>query len=123
MNKINRNLLLTLILIVIVGISNCYSQTEEEKINNLIEQKLDYNKNNKNSAVFKIQLYNGNEQEAYKTKQNFTTEYPEYSTDIIYDAPEWKTHVGKFKTRLEADKVLKIIQENFTGAIVLETEI
>ena len=116
MCKINRNLLFTLILTVTIGLSNCYSQTEDDKIDNLIEKKIDYNKKNKNSVVFKIQLYNGNEQQAYKTKQKFTTEYPEYSTNIIYDAPEWKAHVGKFKTRLEADKVLK----NYSRKTLLE---
>jgi len=41
----------------------------------------------------------------------------------IYNAPEWKTHVGKYKTRLDADKVLIIIKEKFAGAIVLEDKI
>ena len=102
---------------------NGYSQTEEEKINDLIEQKRDYNRKNNNSTVYKIQLYNGNEQEAYKIKQDFQAIYPEYTTEIIYNAPEWKTHVGQYKTRLDADKVLIIIKEKFAGAIVLEDKI
>ena len=89
----------------------------------MIEQKIAYNKSNKTSIVYKIQLYNGNETDAYKMKQNFQIAYPEYSTEIIYTAPEWKTHVGKFKTRLEADKVLKNVKEKFAGAIVLEDKV
>jgi hypothetical protein len=106
-----------------LGNINVFSQSEDEKINRLVEQKIAYNKNNKSSIVYKIQIYNGNEKEAYKTKQTFSTLYPDYTADIVYNAPEWKTQVGKFKTRLEADKILKIIKQDYTGAIVLEDKI
>ena len=101
-----------------------FAQSESQKIHTLIEQKRDFNKNNKNSIVFKIQLYNGNETEAYKVKRNFDLEYPEYKT--VIDAskqPDWKTQVGYFKTRLEADRVLNIISKKFEGAIVLKDKI
>lgn len=111
------------ILVLILGISNLYSQSENEKINALIAQKRVFNKKNKNSVVFKIQLYNGNEEEAYRIKSNFNFEFPDYTTQIQYKSPEWKTQVGNFTTRLEADKVLNIIKEKFSGAIVLEDKI
>ena len=123
MKKIPLNILLTSIFAIFLGITNSYSQSENEKINDLIEQKIEYNKRNKNSNVFKIQLYNGNETEAYKIKQNFVSVFPEYKPEVVYDDPEWKTQVGKFKTRLDADRVAKIIKENFSGAIVLKDKI
>jgi len=46
--------------------------------------------------------------------------FPEYSTTIKYKSPEWKTQVGPFKTRLEADRTLLTIKENYSGAIVIE---
>jgi len=116
-------LLFVTFLTLLLGITNSYSQSETEKINNLIEQKRDFNKKNKNSIVYKIQLYNGNESEAYKIKVDFNTTYPQYSTKIIYKSPEWKTQVGDFNTRLEADRVLNIIKDKFLGAIVLEDKI
>lgn len=123
MNKLSKSILLTTIFTLFISMMNSYSQTEDEKISTLIEQKRAYNRNNSNSTVYKIQLYNGNEKEAYEIKQNFQAAYPEYATEIIYNAPEWKTHVGKYKTRLDADKVLLIIKEKFAGAIVLEDKI
>ena len=123
MKKFSLNILLTSAFTLFIGVTNCYSQSENEKINDLIEQKIEYNKKNKTSTVFKIQLYNGNETEAYKIKQNFTSVFPEYIPEVVYDKPEWKTQVGKFKTRLEADRVAKIVKEKFLGAIVLEDKI
>lgn len=123
MKKSSINTLLTAVFSLFVCITSIYSQSEKESISNLIEQKKEYNNKNKNSIVYKIQLYNGNETEAYEIKQNFTAEFPEYKPEVVYDKPEWKTQVGKFKTRLEADRVAKIIKEKFTGAIVLEDKI
>ncbi len=118
-----KKLLFTAFLAFLLNVANSYAQNETEKINNLIEQKRDFNKKNKNSIVFKIQLYNGNETQAYRIKQNFNAAYPEYTTKIIYKSPEWKTQVGEFSTRLEADRVLNIIKDKFSGAIVLEDKI
>ncbi len=119
----SKKIFFTTFLALILGIGNIYSQSESEKINTVIEQKRDFNKKNKNSIVYKIQLFNGNETEAYKIKLNFDVAYPEYTTKIIYKTPEWKTQVGNFRTRLEADKVLNIIKRKFNGAIVLEDRI
>ena len=110
-------------LALVLSFTNSYSQSENEKINTLVAQKRAFNKKNKNSVVYKIQLYNGNEAQAYKIKLNFNAEFPNYSTTIKYKSPEWKTQVGNFMTRLEADKVLNIINSKFSGAIVLEDKI
>ena len=123
MKKSSMNILLTSVLTLFVGITSIYSQSEKEGISNLIEQKKKYNNKNKTPIVYKIQLYNGNETEANKIKQNFTAIFPEYKPEVVYDKPEWKTQVGEFKKRLEADRVAKIIKEKFTGAIVLEDKI
>ncbi|MFK5959201.1 MAG: SPOR domain-containing protein [Lutibacter sp.] len=118
-----KKLLFTVFLALLLSFTNLYSQSENEKIDNLIEQKRAFNKKNKNSIVYKIQLYNGNETDAYKIKLNFNAKYPEYTIKIIYKSPEWKTQVGNFNTRLEADRVLNIIKGKFSGAIVLEDKI
>ena len=100
-----------------------YSQTEQNEISSLIKQKRNFNKTNKTSIVYKIQLFNGNEKDAYSKKTMFKSTFPEYTVKIIYVAPEWKTQVGDFTTRLEADKALNIIQQKFIGAFILEDKI
>ncbi|WP_456420374.1 SPOR domain-containing protein [Lutibacter sp.] len=106
-----------------LSITNSYSQSESQNINNLIKQKKEFNRKNKNSIVYKIQLYNGNEVQAYKTKRDFNNLFPKYKAKIIYKSPEWKTQVGNFTTRLEADRILLVIKEKYSGAIVLEDKI
>lgn len=117
LTKIKNNSLL-IVLLIVTGAT--FAQSEAQKIDNLIAQKTSYNKQNKNTVVYKIQLYNGSESEAYKIRRNFISAFPEYKTSIIYKQPEWKTQVGDFETKLEADRVLLLIKEEFSGAIVLE---
>lgn len=109
---------LLLALLITSGVA--FAQNEADKIENLISQKRNYNQQNKNTLVYKIQLYNGAESEAYKIRSNFRSAFPEYKTTIIYKQPEWKTQVGDFETKLEADRVLLLIKKEFSGAIVLE---
>lgn len=123
MNKLSIKLILLLFFAIFLSTNNVFSQSENEKISALIEQKKAFNKTNKNILVFKIQLYNGNETQAYAVKRNFESDFPEYRTKIIYKTPEWKTHAGNFRTRLEADRALNVVKIKYAGAIVLEEKI
>lgn len=123
MNILLKRAIFSVFLMLLLGISNSYGQSESEKIDELIEQKRAFNKHHKNSTVYKIQLYNGIESEAVDTKEEFDKEFPEYKAVLKYKAPEWKTQVGEFKTRLKADRILLIIKKKFPSAIVLEDRI
>lgn len=123
MNKLSIKIILPLFFAIFLSISNSFSQSENEKINTLIAQKKAFNKINKNINVFKIQVYNGNETQAYAIKRNFEADFPEYNAKVKYDNPEFKTQFGNFKTRLEADRALNAIKEKYAGAIVLEEKI
>jgi hypothetical protein len=120
MNISLKTLLISAFMIFFISIGYTYGQSENEKIDKLIEQKRYYNKKNKVAGGFKIQIYNGNETQANKIKREFEALFPEYSTTIKYKSPEWKTQVGPFKTRLEADRTLLEIKEGYAGAIVIE---
>ncbi|MCF6280067.1 MAG: SPOR domain-containing protein [Flavobacteriaceae bacterium] len=95
---------------------------EEAKIDAVLAQKIEYNKNNRKGKGFKIQLYNGSESKAYRVKGNFEVAYGIVAV-LSYESPEWKVRVGNYKTRLEADRALLIFKEKFAGAIILETKI
>lgn len=123
MNILSKRIVLLASIAVFLNFNFTYAQTESDKIAKLIEQKRVNNKKNKYYGGFKIQLFNGNESQAYKIKRDFDAAYPDYPTVIIYKSPEWKTQVGPFKTRLEADRTLLIIKDKFIGAIVLEEKL
>ena len=123
MKKLSIKAIIFVFFVTFLNSNTLFAQSENEKINTLIEQKKAFNKTNKNIMVFKIQIYNGNETQAYAIKRNFEADFPEYRTKIIYKTPEWKTHAGNFRTRLEADRALNIVKIKYAGAIVLEEKI
>ena len=117
----NKAFLITF-LIIFTSTCSLFAQSEQEKISTLISKKNEFNRKNKVSPVYRIQLYNGNESEAYKLRSDFQNSFPEYKAQIFYKAPEWKVQVGEFKSRLEADKAMLVISEKYKG-IVLKDKI
>lgn len=107
--------------IFMLGIISTQAQ-EEREINDVLNKRIEYNKNNRKGKGFKIQLYNGSESKAYRIKGNFEATFGMVAV-LSYESPEWKVRVGNYKTRLEADRALLKIKEKFAGAIVLETDI
>ena len=109
-----------LILVLLTTSYGVYSQnntTSSPEIKSLISKKRSFNK--KYGFGYRIQLYNGNEQQARKYRARFRVEFPETYSKLTYNAPEWKVQVGNYKTKLEADKDLVKFQEKFSGIIVI----
>lgn len=92
-------------------------KSDNQLINELIEKKKEFNK--EFGFGYRIQLYNGFEVEAKKTREKFRLEFPDIKTYIVYRQPEWKIQVGTYKTKLEADRALLNIKKEFGGAIVV----
>ncbi len=115
-----RSVILSFILVIIYGVFNINAQeqiTKNKEITTLINKKRQYNKNN--GTGYRIQLYNGLERKAKSLRSRFQVEYPGVYTKLVYKSPEWKVQIGNYKTRLEADRSLNKIREQFNGAIVV----
>jgi len=92
-------------------------KTDNELISELISKKRNFNK--EFGYGYRIQLYNGFEVEAKKTRAKFRLDFPEIKTYLIYRQPEWKIQVGVYKTKLEADRALSNIKRKYESAIVI----
>ena len=68
---------------------------------------------------YRVQIYYGSETEAKTILKKFQLDFPEVYTKLDYDKPDWKVHVGNYKTKLEADKALLTFSEEFSGLIVV----
>lgn len=91
--------------------------TVDENVTSLIKKKRAFNK--ENGYGFRIQLYYGLETKAKTELKKFKLEFPQIKTHIDFINPEWKSQVGDYKTRLEADKALNEIKLKFPSAIVV----
>lgn len=94
----------------------------DARIPALIER---YKKENEGSKIpgYRVQLFSGNRKSAFDMRANFMQTLTNYSATVIYDSPNFKTQVGNFRTKLEAEKALEQIWPLFKGAFVVKTEI
>lgn len=93
------------------------------KIDEIIAKKKQFNKSLKEVNGYKIQLFYGNEKNSHKIKEEFEAMFPEIDATIIFSSPQWKVQIGNYRTRLEADRNLIEIKKEYSGAIVIASEI
>jgi len=93
------------------------------KIDEIIAKKKQFNKSLKEVNGYKIQLFYGNEKNSHKIKEEFEALFPEIDAVIIFSSPQWKVQIGNYRTRLEADRNLIAIKKEYSGAIVIASEI
>ncbi|MEO9571111.1 MAG: SPOR domain-containing protein [Polaribacter sp.] len=116
----NKSFYVTFLIVLLATNYAAFSQNSTNKsaeIKSIISKKRSFNK--EYGFGYRIQLYNGTEEQARKFRAKFNIEFSESVSKLIYTAPEWKVQVGKYKTKLEADKDLIKFQEKFSGIIVV----
>ena len=113
-------LTMCIFLVVVLTTNFTYSQSKKSDITlikELISKKKSFNK--EFGYGFRIQLYNGIETVAIKTLRKFKYDFPDIETHLEYRQPEWKTQVGFYKTKLEADRALLNFKRKYQSAIVI----
>lgn len=72
----------------------------------------------KAQSSIKIQIYSGSRRNAEAKLMQFNLDFPEISTVMVYETPNYKIWSGDFRTQLEADRALikirKIYKEAFS---------
>ena len=80
------------------------------------------NKLNNGIKGFCVQIYLGDSRDkAQKTKYRFMKKFPEIKS-IQYEriSPNWKVKVGKFRTKLEAQKLKRTIHSEYPNCFITE---
>jgi hypothetical protein len=76
------------------------------------------------SSGFRVQIFSGSDRkEAYKAEAKFQEKYPDLRTYLTYQSPNFKVHVGDFRSRLEAEKMMDGLRPWFTGLFIIAEKI
>lgn len=78
---------------------------------------------NKNSSMLRIQIYNGNRDEAKEIKEKFEKRKLDSIIDIVYETPNYKIWVGNYINQLEADRKLLKIKKYYSDAFIFRQKI
>lgn len=95
---------------------------EDPRISELLNLQKDLEKENKLSIVYTIQLYYGELNKANEIIKKYRGSYGNWPASIEYETPNWKVWAGSFTSRLEAERALKEIQNDFSSAFILKPE-
>lgn len=71
---------------------------------------------NKEKEFIRIQIFSGERLEAESTLKKFKSDFPDQTVEMKYETPNYKIWVGKFKTRLEADRELRVVKKSYPAA-------
>lgn len=72
---------------------------------------------------YRIQIYFGSREKAYRKRDEFKELFEGIYSKIIYEEPNFKTVVGKYHTKLDADRELRNIQVEFSDAFIIRNKI
>jgi len=116
-NRLFLNIFVVFLFLISERLISQNETNSSPEIKRLISKKRAFNKTY--GYGFRVQVYYGDETEARKIQNKFKISFPNVYTKLAYNKPDWKVHVGNYKTKLEADKALITFSEKFTGLIVI----
>ncbi|QIJ89236.1 hypothetical protein C7H62_1427 [Mesoflavibacter sp. HG96] len=93
---------------------------EDPELSQVIELKKAINKEESDSNNYKIQIYSGSLSNAESTKSKFNSSVGKWSSQLVYETPNYKVWVGSFRSRLEADRALIEIHKKFPSAFIFK---
>ena len=75
-----------------------------------------------NADYYTIQVGFGTYDTAEQLRDEVAVEFPEYEPKIVFDSPTYRVHVGKFSSRLEAEKKFQEVRRKFPSALLLKSD-
>ena len=106
--------------------SNLYAQDEKvslsqnQKFENLLNEKRKINASITINDIYKIQIYNGDSETSKKTLNDFKRDFLTFDGTIVFYTPAYKVWVGNFKTRIEAERNLMLFKKKYPNAFVIK---
>ena len=93
---------------------------QSHKLDSIIKLKKELNSKIQN---LRIQIYNGDRENAEQIIKEFIEIFNDTLADVIYETPNYKVWVGNYNTQLEADKNLIEIRKKFRSAFIFRPEL
>jgi predicted deacetylase len=93
---------------------------QDPKFEQLLSEKRKINTSLILNDVYKIQIFNGNSENAKKTLSEFKKEFAAIDGTIIFNTPNYKVWAGNFITRMEAERNLAELKKRYPNAFLIK---
>ena len=92
----------------------------ESTLEQLVTTKITMDKDGEFNDRYTIHIFQGENQQANSIKERYDALGLTWNSELRYEAPNHKVWIGKYRSRLEADRALIEIQKSFPNAKVLK---
>jgi plasmid maintenance system killer protein len=96
------------------------SVIQDDRFEQLLNEKRKINSSITVNDNYKIQIFYGDNGEARKTLSDFKREFKTLDGTIIYQSPTYKVWIGNFKTRIEAERNLTEVKKKYPYALLIK---
>jgi len=94
---------------------------QDEKIDRLLKERKRLLKSGELKAHYSIQVISARQIDtARETLKTCKNKFTDFKSDMYYETPNYKVWVGEFRNKLDADRALLTISEEFPGAFVVK---
>lgn len=94
--------------------------SQDPKFEQLLNEKRKINSSLIANNRYKIQIFNGDNAASKKQLTDFKKEFKQYECTIVFSTPIYKVWVGSFKSRIEAERNLQILQKKYPKAFLIK---
>lgn len=94
--------------------------TQDSKFEQLLNEKRKINSSITVNDRYKIQIFNGDSENAKKTLVDFRRDNKSFDGTIVFSTPTYKVWVGNFKSRIEAERNLAEIKKTYSNAFLIK---
>ncbi len=77
---------------------------------------------NSESNFYTIQVGFGTYNTAEELKAKVDVDFPGWFSKIVFDSPTYRVQIGKFKTKLEAERKFLEVRKKYPAALLLKPE-
>lgn len=91
----------------------------DKRINKLLEIKKEENVRQGVSG-YRLQIYQGNKDEAYRLKSKFLEKYPDSKVYVQFKTTDFRVRIGDFRTKSEAIKLKYLVERDFPNPLIVE---
>jgi len=105
---------------------NLYAQeknttlSQDQKFEQLLNEKRKINPSLTVNDSYKIQIFNGNSENAKRIINEFKQNFNDIDATIVFNTPNYKVWVGNFKTRIEAERYLIEIKKKYKNVLLIK---
>lgn len=93
---------------------------QDPKFEQLLKEKRKINSGITINNRYKIQVFTGNNELSKKAYTDFKKEFKDFDATIFFNTPSYKVWVGNYKTRIEAERNLKLLLKKYPNAFIIK---